>query len=159
MDEKLHYVEEYGVCLETTGLPRMAGRILGWLLICTPPYQTSDQVAEALDASKGTVSTMTRMLIQLGLIEKIGLPGERRDYFRIRPDLWEQLIAQQVTEIVQMRDMAARGLALMQEAPLSERQRLNEMYDLYSFFEHELPGLLERYRREKSFSGNGFNIG
>jgi DNA-binding transcriptional regulator GbsR (MarR family) len=154
MNEKLHYVEEYGVCLETSGLPRMAGRILGWLLICTPPYQTSDQVAEALNASKGTVSTMTRMLIQLGLIEKIGLPGERRDYFRIRTDLWEQLMTQQLSEIAQMRAMAERGLALMQEASLDERQRLSEMYDLYSFFEQELPGLLERYRREKSFSGN-----
>jgi len=154
MDEILHYVEEYGVCLETSGLPRMAGRILGWLLICTPPYQTSDQVAEALDASKGTVSSMTRMLIQLGLIEKIGLPGERRDYFRIRPDLWEQLMAQQLTEISQMRNMAKRGLVLMQHAPQADRQRLSEMYDMYSFFEQELPGLLERYRREKSFSGN-----
>jgi DNA-binding transcriptional regulator GbsR (MarR family) len=154
MDEKLHYVEEYGVCLETSGLPRMAGRILGWLLVCTPPFQTSDQVAEALDASKGTVSTMTRMLIQLGLIEKIGLPGERRDYFRIRPDLWEQMIAQQLTEIAQMRDMAERGLELMKQAPLADRQRLSEMYELYSFFEQELPSLLERYRREKSFSGS-----
>jgi len=154
MDEILHYVEEYGICLETSGLPRMAGRILGWLLICTPPYQTSDQVAEALDASKGTVSTMTRMLIQLGLIEKIGLPGERRDYFRIRPDLWEQLMTQHLSEISQMRNMAERGLVLMQHAPQADRQRLSQMYDMYSFFEQELPGLLERYRREKSFSGN-----
>jgi DNA-binding transcriptional regulator GbsR (MarR family) len=145
--EKLHYIEEYGVCLEDSGLPRMAGRILGLLLICTPPHLAADQIAEILDASKGTVSTMTRLLMQVGLIEKIGLPGERRDYFRLRLDLGEQLIAAKIAEISRMRSMAERGLALMESDSPEERQRLNEILNFYAYFERELPALLDRYHQ------------
>ena len=149
VQEKLHYIEEYGVCMETSGLPRMAGRIVGLLLICTPPHQAADQIARILDASKGTVSTMTRLLMQLGLIEKVGLPGERRDYFRLRQDLWEQMLALQLAEMSQMRELAERGLTLLEDAPATEQERLREMYELHAFFERELPTLLERYKKEK----------
>src|SRR5512140_138704 len=149
IEDKLHYIEEYGVCMETSGLPRMAGRIVGLLLICTPPHQAADQIARVLDASKGTVSTMTRLLMQLGLIEKLGLPGERRDYFRLRQDLWEQMLALQLAEISQMRELAERGLALLDGASPSEMERLREMYELHAFFEKEMPGLLERYKKTR----------
>jgi DNA-binding transcriptional regulator GbsR (MarR family) len=149
IEDKLHYIEEYGVCMETSGLPRMAGRIVGLLLICTPPHQAADQIASILDASKGTVSTMTRLLMQLGLIEKLGLPGERRDYFRLRQDLWEQMLALQLAELTQMRDLAERGLALLDGASPAEQERLREMYELHAFFEREMPVLLERYKKER----------
>jgi DNA-binding transcriptional regulator GbsR (MarR family) len=151
VEDKLHYIEEYGVCLETSGLPRMAGRIVGLLLICTPPHQAADQISRILDASKGTVSTMTRLLVQLGLIERVGLPGERRDYFRLRQDLWEQMLALQLAEMTQMRELAERGLALLASggAPAPEQERLREMYEMHAFFERELPELLARYKNEK----------
>ncbi|HEX7974611.1 MAG TPA: MarR family transcriptional regulator, partial [Anaerolineales bacterium] len=79
---KQHFVEEVALVFEEIGIARMAGRILGWLLISNPPHQSADELAEALQASKGSISTMTRLLIQADLIERIGLPGERRDYFR-----------------------------------------------------------------------------
>ncbi len=60
---------------EEMGFPRMAGRILGWLLICDPPEQSAGQLAGVLQASKGSLSTMTRLLIQMGLVERVGLPG------------------------------------------------------------------------------------
>ena len=38
-DEERNFVEDVGVVFEKTGLPRMAGRMFGWLLISDPPYQ------------------------------------------------------------------------------------------------------------------------
>jgi DNA-binding transcriptional regulator GbsR (MarR family) len=80
-DAELHYVEEFGLFWEQMGLPRMTGRILGWLLICDPPEQTMTDLTEVLQASKSSISTGTRMLIQFGFIERISLPGERKDYY------------------------------------------------------------------------------
>jgi hypothetical protein len=85
--------------------------------------------------------------MQVGLIEKIGLPGERRDYFRLRLDLGEQLIAAKIAEISRMRSMAERGLALMESDSPEERQRLNEILNFYAYFERELPALLDRYHQ------------
>ena len=51
------FAEEVGIVFEQTGLPRMAGRILGWLLIAEPPHQSTEQLINALMASKGSIST------------------------------------------------------------------------------------------------------
>ena len=67
--EEKHFVEEVGLFFEQSGMPRMAGRILGWLLISDPSHQTTSELAEVLLASKGSISTMTRLLIRIGLIE------------------------------------------------------------------------------------------
>jgi len=42
--EKLHFIEDIGLFFEQLGLPRMAGRILGVLLISDPPAQSIDDI-------------------------------------------------------------------------------------------------------------------
>ena len=69
------WVEELAMALERDGLPRMAGRIFGWLLLCDPPEQTLEDLAGALHGSKASMSTMTRLLAGAGLIERMRLPG------------------------------------------------------------------------------------
>lgn len=147
--EEQNFVEEVGIVFEQTGLPRMAGRILGWLLISDPPHQSTVELTEALMASKGSISTMTRHLINLGLIERISLPGVRHDYFRIRPDAWQHMIRRGLEdEISMVRQLAERGLELLaQKTPLT-RKWLEEMRDVYAFLEREFPPLLVRWEEE-----------
>ena len=76
-NEEKKFIEEVGIVFEQTGLPRMAGRVFGWLLISDPPYQSPAELAEVLMASKGSISTTTRLLLQLGLVERFIIPGER----------------------------------------------------------------------------------
>src|SRR2546430_15028050 len=71
------YAEETAVVLEGMGLPRAYGKLLGWLLICDPPQQSSAELAEALDLSAGSVSSATRMLENGGLIRRAAAPGRR----------------------------------------------------------------------------------
>ncbi len=147
--EKKEFVEEVGILFEQTGLPRMAGRILGWLLISDPPHQTTSELTEALLASKGSISTMTRLLIRIGLIERIGLPGQRRDYFRIKSGAWHQLLKDSLDQTTAFRQLMEHGLVLLENKPLLTRQWLEEMRDMYAFLEQELPALLERWEQER----------
>ena len=64
------YVEQTAVAMEGMGMPRSWGKLLGWLLICDPPQQSSAELAEALDLSPGSVSSGTRMLENGGLIRR-----------------------------------------------------------------------------------------
>ena len=57
LDERMRYVDRFGEWMAEFALPRTSGRILGWLLVCTPPAQSTDDIAEALHISKGSVST------------------------------------------------------------------------------------------------------
>lgn len=148
-DEAQNFVEEVGIVFEQTGLPRMAGRVLGWLLISDPPHQSTDELATALMASKGSISTSTRHLIQFGLMERISLPGVRHDYFRIRPDAWQRMIRRGlVDEIKMMRHLAERGLELLADKTPLTRKWLTEMLAMYTFLEREFPVLLERWEQE-----------
>ena len=147
--EKKQFVEEVGISFEQTGLPRMAGRLLGWLLICDPPHQTTGELAEALLASKGSISTTTRLLIRIGLIERLSLPGVRHDYFRLKSGAWHQLLKDTLDQTTAFRQLMERGLVLLENKSLLTRQWLEEMRDMYAFLEREFPALLERWEQQR----------
>lgn len=76
LQARLAYAERIAVFYEKAGgIPRMAGRIMGWLLICDPPQQNAAELGQVLSASKGSISTMTRWLLQIGLINKTAVPA------------------------------------------------------------------------------------
>jgi len=145
--EEKHFVEDFGLLFEESGHPRMAGRILGCLLISDPPYLSSIELSEILQASKGSLSTMTRFLLQMGLIERVGLPGRRRDYFQIKSSAWTQLVGHAVYEISALRKMTERGLELMEGQDSDLKQRLQEARDLFSYMEREYPLLIDRWEK------------
>ena len=119
-NEAKNFVEEVGIVFEQTGLPQMAGRVFGWLLISNPPYQSSAELAEALMASKGSISTTTRLLIQVGLIERFVIPGERHDNFRLRTDAFKHTMRRGLEDEIKMfRQLAERGLELVGKLRLS----------------------------------------
>lgn len=153
--EVKNFVEDVGIFFEHSGLPRMAGRILGWLLICDTPQQSTSELVEVLEASKGSISTTTRLLIRTGLIERFSQPGIRRDYFRIKPGVWHQLIKESQVQTTAMRQLAERGLELLKNKPPLNRQRLEEMRNMYAFFEREYPALLERWEQERTRNKSG----
>lgn len=150
MSNSLHqFVEEFALAYEAAGIPRTAGRILGWLMVCDPPEQTASQLVEALGSSKASISTMTRLLVQMHLIERVPRRGSRQDYFRIRPGTWSERVKNGLAGLSLYKSLAEKGLRLLENAPPQRSERLQEMRDLYTFFAEELQGLFERYERKK----------
>ncbi|MFC1942055.1 GbsR/MarR family transcriptional regulator [Chloroflexota bacterium] len=156
MSDSLHnkeraFVEEVGVVFEQTGLPRMSGRIFGWLLISEPPYQSSSELAEVLQASKGSISTTTRLLIQIGLIERFVIPGVRHDHFCLQRDALPRIIKHGLEdEIKMLQKLSEHGLELLRSESSERRKWLNEMYERYTFLDREFPSLMERYEKQRA---------
>src|SRR3954467_2860948 len=94
-DRTVDFVERMGVVLESDGLPRIAGRIFGLLLVSEDPHSLDDLAAE-LRVSKGSVSTNARLLEQRGLLERVCRPADRRDYYSVPPDLFVHTMAQRL---------------------------------------------------------------
>ncbi|MBN2565568.1 MAG: MarR family transcriptional regulator, partial [Candidatus Eisenbacteria bacterium] len=88
----LDYVERWGVIFEQLGSTRMVGKILGWLMVADPPHQTASQIAEGIAASAASVSNGTRSLLQMGMIERVGVRGERSYHYRVGRTWWNTLI-------------------------------------------------------------------
>ena len=144
----LFHVEEWGLLFEQSGLPRMAGRVLGWLLVCAPPEQTAAQLLDALAASKGSISTMTRLLERFGVVERVGLPGDRRTYFRVAPGAFTTMMEDKLRYVTAWKELASRGLALLKRSPRERGRRLQGVHDFYAFLEREFPALIRRWRKE-----------
>jgi DNA-binding transcriptional regulator GbsR (MarR family) len=83
-DPVTEFIETMGVRFQEQNMPRIAGRLFGLLLIEGGPMSFA-HLAERLQVSRGSVSTNARMLADLGLIERVGKPGDRHDHYRMAP--------------------------------------------------------------------------
>lgn len=144
-DDLRQFIEDVGLWYEKEGFPRMAGRLAGWLLICEPPHQTAGELADVLEASPGSISAMTRILVQCGLVERIAVPGQRSACYRIRPGTWSEVMRGWLEKTRKMRELAERGIELLEGHDSESRDRLFELRDFHAFVERELPPLLERW--------------
>lgn len=150
MDEaKEGYVEDFGLLFEGVGGSRMVGRVLGLLLISETPELSADKIAACLRASQGAISNATRTLVRIGLVRRLTRPGERRAYFRVNPDAWQETTRQQIAGSNAFREMAERGLDLTGLDEPESRRGLEAMRDFYAFWERELSEVLARWEEEK----------
>ncbi|MCM2314204.1 MAG: transcriptional regulator [Thermoanaerobaculia bacterium] len=91
----VEFIEQLALVAEAEGLPRIAGRIAGLLVIAQEPMSFDDLVAQ-LQVSRGSVSTNTRILESRGVIRRVSRLGERRDLFEVPPDFPERFLEKQV---------------------------------------------------------------
>lgn len=149
-NDKVHqYLEEMALSFEEKGFPRMAGRVLAWLMIAEPGHQSMPQIVDALDASKSSISTATRVLINFDLIEKIGLRGERKDYYRLKPKLWRDSVKLAVKKMADLKNIAARSLKILDDVNVN-KESLQEMHDVYAFLEEQMPLILDAWEKQQN---------
>lgn len=89
---KDYFIEQMGLFTQGEGLPRISGRIFG-LMILEGGALSFSELAERLDVSRGSISTNTRLLLSIGLIEKTAKPGERQDFFQLPENPYINLLA------------------------------------------------------------------
>jgi hypothetical protein len=86
------------------------------------------------------------------MIDRVSLPGQRRDYFRAKPGGLTERMRAGIAGLTAFRELTERGLALLPADP-ARRARLQEVRDLYVFFEQEIPALFARWERERGGKG------
>jgi len=126
------------------GMPRMNGRLLGWLLICDPPRQSTADLARALGVSRASISIATRLLQANGLVRRAVEPGSRGYTFELDAGVFTQLRAD--VQFGALRRLLERGIAIVGDEDDPKATRLREARDFYAFVEREIPILIDRYR-------------
>src|SRR5215208_997445 len=133
-EERVRYVEEFGLLFGQFGLSKMLGRVLGVLMISDPPERSAEELAEELGASRGSISQTTRSLIQMSLVQRWSKPGERRDYFRIKPGAWHEIMRREMEALGSFRKRAEGGLALLVPEDPHAGRSLEEMRNFYTYW-------------------------
>ncbi len=146
--EQLAFVEDFALVLERMGLVRMTGRAAGWLLVSDPPEQTFGQIADALQASKGSISSALKTLVTMRWVDKLSKPGDRKDYYAIRPGILPELIRQQSGMYTDLTNMTTRGLALFDDPNGPDAERVRDMHEFFVWMGKELPALIDRWYAE-----------
>ncbi|MGW6458949.1 GbsR/MarR family transcriptional regulator [Streptomyces sp. NPDC055078] len=133
-------------------MPRMAGRILGALVITDEPYLSSKDLGSRLGASSATISTMGRLLISVGLVRRTVSPESRRDLFTLADNPWVGGYRNGERYIRAIVDLVDQHLTDPDLADTS-RAKLREMRNMYAFLWAEVPQIVTRYEEWNATHG------
>lgn len=147
------YAEEAGVVLAGMGMPQAYGKLLGWLLICTPAAQSGAELVAALGLSKGSVSAGLRALQSGGLIRRVAMPGRRGSFFEMTPDAMMRAAGSE--KFTQFRVLMEHGLEVLGGETAPGAERLRTTRDFYAFIETEMPKLIRRFQDEQRGRSDG----
>lgn len=86
------FIERWGELAVGWGVNKTMGQIQALLLIETQPI-CCQAMREELDLSAGSVNKATRTLIDWGLIHKVPVDGERKDYYVAEKDVFQMFKA------------------------------------------------------------------
>ncbi|MUL41949.1 transcriptional regulator [Streptomonospora sp. PA3] len=130
--EALAWVERVATVLSADGIPPIAGRIMGWLMICDPPEQSAGEISAAIGASRASLTTNIRMLTTMELVTRRTRPGERTVYYRVDDDAWYRVVQRQIAGVASYVEVAREGMDLL--GPDSARAaRVRESYEVLSW--------------------------
>ncbi len=137
-------IESFSLIFEQFGFPRMAGRIFALLILTEHQYVTQAELTDLLQASTGSVSTMIRLLEQLGFVERLSLPGHRRDRFRVRADPLVEMSRRRIEGIIHMINAVEKAKHNKETGPAATA-RLERAESFYRFFHIEMELALVRW--------------
>ncbi len=142
----IDFIEQMGLVSESNGLSRIAGRMIGFLLVDDRTHSLDD-IVERLRVSKGSVSTNARLLEQHGIIERQSIPGDRRDYYRIGDRPWENMQAMLRRRLMRTLKAVETGLDEIPPDLVDTRRRLLSWHRFYSFLLEDFEHTHERWER------------
>jgi hypothetical protein len=148
VDEERPFADEMGMVLSGMGLPAAFGKLMGWLLICDPPQQTSTQLVEALGLSKGSGSTGMRALEQLGMVRRVPVRGRGHAYEMLPDALVRTVDARRLYMVIH--DVMQRGIDVLGgDEHLPRVQRLRVTRDFYAFVAERVLQLIDEFARKE----------
>lgn len=139
------FIEEVGLTTEGDGLPRIAGRLFGYLLL-SPGPRSLDEIAEALAVSKGSASTDARLLQRHGWLRRVSQTGDRKDYYELAPDFFAEIVSYRLARWDALHDLIAAAMPELTDEPAEVCAQLQYLERAQAFFVEGIRSLLTDWR-------------
>lgn len=149
MSQLSDFIEKFGLIAEQDGFSRIAGRMMGFLMLNQGPY-TLDEMAEELQISKTSASTNARFLEQHGIIEKVVKSGDRRDFYELADDHWERFFDVAKKKMQRFHDVLDKTLESLPQSEAYGRKRLVEAQRFHAFILNNFEHRIEEWRQERA---------
>jgi DNA-binding transcriptional regulator GbsR (MarR family) len=150
-ERQRRFTEDVSLIFESMGLSPMAGRVWAALLVSDRPHLSASDLQERIGASAGSISTAIASLNRIGIIERVWVPGDRRNYYAASMAGLDHFLERRAEALTQMVLLAERGMdAFADVEPAAAR--LAYLRDFYAWFDREYDILIERWRSEQRTS-------
>lgn len=140
------FIEQMGLSAQADGLPRIAGRMLGFFVI-EGGTRSFSELAERLQVSRGSISTNARMLESLGVLQRTCRPGDRQDYFRLADDPYTRMLEGYVSRMQRVEQLVSKTRASLPAEARDSRRRLKDMMNFYSVATKSTQDVLEQWAK------------
>lgn len=126
-EDKHRFIEKMGLFYESSGMPRIGGRMVGLALVADRPV-SAEEISRLLQVSRSSVSTNLRLLLSFGFLEKVTVPGERSDYYVVSASAWANTIKIRIEAYRSLQNIVEQGSASC-DPDGSGSERLREMLE------------------------------
>jgi DNA-binding transcriptional regulator GbsR (MarR family) len=140
------FIEEMGILTQADDLPRIAGRITGLLSVAERPLSFSD-IATSLQVSRASVSTNARLLMEIGVIERIAMSGDRQDYYRLTDSCHLLFLRRIITRVERLEEAVLAAIQALPPEKAEVRERLDCLSQFYSAVTDSLTALCETSKK------------
>lgn len=145
--EVRQFIERLSLLLSDMGVPPMPARVWATMMSADEDTLTPGDLAQRLNVSPAAVSGAVRYLLQIGLLERVGIPGSRRQHYRVPMGLWHQAFMHREQALKNFSAVAAEGIrTLGPKTPAGAR--MAEIHDFFEFLAEALPKLLADWRTQ-----------
>jgi len=146
INERNKFIEESGILFETMGMTRMAGRIIGYLMITDKEMVSFEELTQVLQASKSSISTNVKACTMVGFIKPITQPGDRKTYYMLSPDIsWAGMFRKRAEQLTVLNAMFLKGLQLRSNPKDKTSEWLFKASEFYEWVEKEFPALMDKW--------------
>ncbi len=87
-EEFVRFIESWGSLGVLWGINRSMARIHAFILLSEKPVDM-DEIAKVLYISRGNASMCLKELRNWGVIQRVHIQGDRRDFYVAEPDVWK----------------------------------------------------------------------
>ncbi|HEY0678712.1 MAG TPA: MarR family transcriptional regulator [Chitinophagaceae bacterium] len=101
-EAKQQFIASWGAFGSHWGINRTMAQIHALLLVSADPL-SADEIMEQLEISRGNANMNIRELINWGLVDRILMQGERREFFTADKDIWR--VAKQIVKERKKREL------------------------------------------------------
>lgn len=128
-EAKTKFIQAWGSLGTEWGINKTMAQIHGYLLVTNDPKSTDDIMKELM-ISRGNANMNIRMLMDLGIVYKEAVPGNRKDFFVGEKDMW--LVAKKIAGERRRRELepVLRVLSQVKEAKGKDKNEVKEFKEM-----------------------------
>lgn len=129
--------------LEQVGFPHGIAKVYAALTLAEGEGLSTGELIDELGISKASVSNAMQFLVGTDLVERYRVRGSREAHYRILKGRWGDILAKKFTATSYIRSAVEDAMSAVDSPAACER--LEEMRDVYAFFEEEFANVMERF--------------